>query len=119
MELTYKQTGSHMNKIEIAGRLAHMAGQLPNPGWRMEVQEEARLVLPKITNLLYEAGSGKDRIIPASFCLAEIADFEAFNEVRDAWVVPGRTPARICLESRLVWPEWKIEVAAVVALGDA
>lgn len=119
MELTYKQTGPRMSKIVIAGDIAYIAGQLPDPGCPLDVQAQARLVLAKVAELLEEAGSGKDRIVMASVYLADIGHFEAFNEVWDAWVVPGRTPARVCLESALARPEWKVEVAVVAAVGPA
>ena len=37
------------------------------------------------------------------------------NKVWDAWVVPGNTPARACIEALLQGPEKKIEIQVTAA----
>ncbi|KQX23588.1 MULTISPECIES: RidA family protein [unclassified Sphingomonas] len=116
MNLIYKNSGPRLSHIVIAGNTAYVAGQLPEPDCAPDVALQARLVLEKVDKLLAEAGSGRDRIIMASVYLADMDDFATFNDVWDAWVVQGRTPARVCLESRLARPEWKVEVAVIAAV---
>jgi enamine deaminase RidA (YjgF/YER057c/UK114 family) len=38
------------------------------------------------------------------------------NAVWDAWVVPGQTPARACVEARLANPDYKLEIQVMAAL---
>jgi enamine deaminase RidA (YjgF/YER057c/UK114 family) len=38
------------------------------------------------------------------------------NAVWDAWVVPGRTPARATVEAKLAAPEYKVEIMVTAAL---
>jgi len=116
MELEYKQTSPRMSQIVIAGNLVYLAGQVPDPDCDPDVAVQARLVLEKVGKLLCEAGSGRDRIAMASIYLADMKDFAAFNTVWDAWVIEHSTPARVCLESRLARPEWKVEVAVIAAI---
>ena len=44
-----------------------------------------------------------------------MADFAKMNEVWDAWITPGTSPARACGEAKLVSLEYKVEVLVVVA----
>jgi enamine deaminase RidA (YjgF/YER057c/UK114 family) len=41
--------------------------------------------------------------------------FNEMNAVWDAWVSPGNTPGRACVEARLAAPHWKVEIAVVAA----
>jgi enamine deaminase RidA (YjgF/YER057c/UK114 family) len=41
--------------------------------------------------------------------------FQAMNEVWDAWVSPGNTPARACVEAKLATPELLVEIRVVAA----
>ena len=43
-------------------------------------------------------------------------DFAAMNEVWDAWVSPGNTPTRACVESKLAAPQFIVEIAIVAAI---
>jgi len=38
------------------------------------------------------------------------------NEVWDAWVSPGNTPTRACVESKLAAPQFIVEIAIVAAI---
>jgi enamine deaminase RidA (YjgF/YER057c/UK114 family) len=37
------------------------------------------------------------------------------NEVWEAWVVPGHTPARATVQAALARPQWKIEIMVTAA----
>ena len=43
-------------------------------------------------------------------------DLAAMNVVWDAWVVPGRTPARATVQARLNDPKMKVEIMVVAAI---
>ena len=42
-------------------------------------------------------------------------DFAKMNEIWDAWITPGTSPARACGEAKLALPEYKVEVIVVAA----
>ena len=48
--------------------------------------------------------------------LPDLADFARMNEVWEAWVVPGHTPARATVQAALANPHWKIEVVITAAV---
>ena len=43
-------------------------------------------------------------------------DFASMNEVWDAWIKSGTSPARACGEAKLASPGYKVEVIVVAAL---
>ncbi|MDF2689182.1 MAG: hypothetical protein K0Q80_2147, partial [Microvirga sp.] len=52
----------------------------------------------------------------ATIWLADIAFYDEMNTVWDAWVIPGQAPARVCVESRLADPDYKLEIQVTAAL---
>jgi enamine deaminase RidA (YjgF/YER057c/UK114 family) len=44
-----------------------------------------------------------------------MGDYDAMNEVWDAWIEPGNTPARACVESKLASPKFIVEIMVVAA----
>ena len=44
-----------------------------------------------------------------------MADFAKMNEIWDAWVPQGHTPARACGEAKLATPDYLVEFIVVAA----
>jgi len=108
------KTGARMSQAVVHGTTVYIAGQVaddPVPS----VSEQTRQVLAKIDALLAEAGSDKSRILSANVWLANIARFDEMNSVWDAWVVPGHTPARATVQSKLARPGMLVEIMVVAA----
>ena len=99
----------------VHGGLVYLSGQVPDDR-SVGVREQARAVLQKIDDLLAEAGTSKARLLSAQVWLKSMDDFAAFNEVWDAWVVPGQTPTRCCGKVELNDPRCLVEIVAVAAL---
>ncbi|MCH8002896.1 MAG: RidA family protein, partial [Proteobacteria bacterium] len=62
-----------------------------------------------------EAGSGKSKILSATIWLADMRDFDAINEKWDAWVPEGEAPARACVEAKLAFTKYSVEVGVIAA----
>ncbi len=69
-----------------------------------------------VDRLLGEAGTDRARILMAQIFLADLADFDAMNEVWDDWVPPGDAPPRATVQARLARPQWKIEIVVTAAI---
>jgi enamine deaminase RidA (YjgF/YER057c/UK114 family) len=78
--------------------------------------EQTRDILDQIEQSLTEIGSDKSKLLHATIWLADIASYDAMNAVWDAWVLPGHAPARVCVESRLADPDYKLEIQVIAAL---
>jgi enamine deaminase RidA (YjgF/YER057c/UK114 family) len=72
-------------------------------------------ILRQIDALLAEAGSDKTKILSATIWLADMRDFDAINDAWDAWVPEGHAPARACVEAKLAFTKYIVEVGIVAA----
>ena len=41
--------------------------------------------------------------------------FDQMNQVWDAWVAPGNTPARATVQAQLAHPDYKVEIMVTAA----
>ena len=73
-------------------------------------------MLAQIDETLKEAGTDKTKIIKANIWLTDIKTFAEMNAAWDAWVVPGQTPARATVESKLAAPGLDVEIMVEAAL---
>jgi enamine deaminase RidA (YjgF/YER057c/UK114 family) len=103
------------SRAVVHNGLVHISGQVPDDR-SGGVADQARQVLKKIDELLAEAGTSKVRLLSAQVWLKTMDDFAAFNEVWDAWVVPGQTPARCCGKVEMNDPKCRVEIVALAAL---
>jgi enamine deaminase RidA (YjgF/YER057c/UK114 family) len=79
------------------------------------VAEQTREILASIDGFLAKAGTDKSKLLTATIWLSDIRTVDDMNKVWDAWVVPGSTSARACIEALLQGPEKKIEIQVTAA----
>jgi enamine deaminase RidA (YjgF/YER057c/UK114 family) len=113
--ITRYQKGPRMSQAVAHGGLVYIAGQVADKR-SGGIQEQTRSVLGKIEALLREAGTDKSKLLSVSVFLPAIADFDAMNEIYDAWIDPENPPARACVEARLAHPDLRVEMTAIAAL---
>jgi len=102
--------------LVIHGNTAYFSGYVPEASLGRSVTEQTRDVLAQIEQSLAEIGSGKARLLQATIWLADMGSYDEMNAVWDAWVVPGHTPARACVEARLADPDYALEIQVIAAL---
>ncbi|MDB6453556.1 RidA family protein [Falsirhodobacter sp. 20TX0035] len=105
--------GTRMSEAVIFNGVAWLAGQVGNGATVAEQTEDA---LAEVDALLTRIGSDRSRILSAQIWLADIAEFEEMNAVRDAWVVPGHAPARATGEARLASAQYRVEIIVNAAV---
>jgi enamine deaminase RidA (YjgF/YER057c/UK114 family) len=110
------EAGSRMSEAVVHAGVVWLAGQVPETSG-LDIRGQTREVLAQIDALLAQAGSDRTRILRAQIFLADLADFDGMNAEWDAWVVPGRAPARATVQAALADPDWKIEVVVTAAVG--
>lgn len=109
------EVGARISQMAVHNNTVYLAGQVPSDT-SQDIRGQTRQVLASIDALLASAGSDKSKILMAQIFLADVKDFDAMNEVWDAWVVAGHTPPRATLLSGMVKPEWKLEIVVTAAL---
>ncbi|WP_376771012.1 RidA family protein [Microvirga soli] len=102
--------------LVFLGDTAYFSGYVPETTLGGSVAEQTRDILGQIEQSLTEIGSDKSKLLQATIWLADIAFYDEMNTVWDAWVVPGQAPARVCVESRLADPAYKLEIHVTAAI---
>lgn len=115
MNIQRIQPNARMSAAVVCNGFVFVSGQVADDT-SADVAGQTRQVLAKIDRLLAEAGSGKERIVSASIWIAEASRFNEMNSVWDAWVPAGHAPARACVESRLAFPQYTVEIGVIAAL---
>ncbi|MNS64571.1 RidA family protein [Cupriavidus campinensis] len=104
------------SRAVIANGMVFLAGQVADDK-SGDIASQAREALAKVDALLAEAGTDRRRALTAQIWLADMADFDGFNAVWDAWVVPGETPTRCCGKVELADPAYRVEIVITALLA--
>jgi enamine deaminase RidA (YjgF/YER057c/UK114 family) len=113
MSINRFNTGPRMSQAVIHNGTVYLAGQVAKGA---TVKEQTTAILKQIDDLLKQAGTDKSKLLSATIWLTSIANFNDMNSVWDAWVSPGNTPARACVEAKLASPEYAVEIAVICAV---
>ena len=116
MTIKRLQVGPRMSQAVIHGETVYLAGQVALEAPGAAVAEQTKNVLDRIDKLLAEAGTDRSKLLSATIWLADMDTFNEMNAVWDAWVVPGNTPCRACVNAELAAPQYNVEVAVVAAV---
>lgn len=109
------KTGPRMAQAVVYNGAVHIAGQVAD-NRKGGIAEQTRDVLAKIEALLKEAGADKSKLVAVNVFLPQIGDFDAMNEIYDAWIDSANPPARACVEARLADPDLRVEMTAIAAV---
>ena len=93
-----------------AGGFVFLAGLTAVRTRGAPVAEQAAEILERIDAQLAEVGTDKSRLVSAQVWLTDIATFDAFNAVWDAWVPASGKPVRACVEAALADPALNVEI---------
>lgn len=99
----------------VANNMVHLAGQVGDD-WKADIKVQAQQAFAKIDHLLAEAGTDRSKLVSVTIWLRTMDDYNGFNEVWDAWVIPGQTPTRACAEVRMAHDDIRVELIAVASL---
>jgi enamine deaminase RidA (YjgF/YER057c/UK114 family) len=114
MTITRLETGRRMSGAVIHNGLVWLSGQVAEDGG--DVYAQTRQCLAEVDRLLAAAGTDKTRILQAQVWLADAGTVAEMNRAWEEWVPQGHTPARATGESKLVAPQYLVEVIVVAAL---
>jgi len=109
------KAGPRMSQAVIHGNTVYLAGQVAQRAPGQSVAEQTRDILAALDELLAEAGTDKSKLLSATIWLVDMNNFAEMNAIWDAWVVPGHTPGRACVEAKLAAPQYTVEIAVIAA----
>lgn len=116
MSIKRIDVGARMSQAAVHGNTVYTAGQVAQNAPGASVADQTKDILNAIDRLLSEAGTDKSKLLTASIWLSDIASFDEMNGVWDGWVLPGNTPCRACVESKLASPKFTVEIMVTAAL---
>ena len=115
MSIRRIEPGPRMSKAVVYNGVVYLAG-LTADDTSQDVKGQTKQILDKIDKFLKDAGTDKSKILSANIWLTDIGTWSQMNEVWDAWVSPGNTPARATVEAKLANPALKVEIMVQAAL---
>lgn len=108
--------GNRMSDAVIHGNMIYLSGYVAEKAAGKSVKEQTQDILEQIDATLKEAGTDKTNIVKANIWLTDIKTWAQMNEAWDAWVVPGQSPARATVESKLAAPGLDVEIMVEAAI---
>ena len=114
MAIKRHDTGPRMSQAVETDTTVYLAGLVASEPVA-DPKAQAEQILAKVDNYLARCGSDKSKVLSAQIWLANMAYFSAVNEVWDAWIDAANPPARACVESKLVAPQYMVEIMVVAA----
>lgn len=120
MDITFDNPENlkHRSDTVIYNGLAFVSGALASDT-SADIAGQTAQVLAQLDERLSRAGTDKGNILSATIWLTDVdGDVATVNRAWNAWVVPGRLPARACVQAGLQRGA-KIEIALVAAVPAA
>ena len=115
MNVARIDTNARMSKVVVHGDTVYLAGLTADKTVGQDLAAQTGEILALIDGFLAKAGTDKSKLLTVTIWLSDIRTVAEMNKVWDAWVTPGQTPARACIEALLQGPEKKIEIQVTAA----
>lgn len=115
MPITRIEPGPRMSEAVIHGDKIYTAGIVADAAVGKSVYEQTKDILHQLDGILEKAGSDRAHLLKVNIWLTDISTFDDMNKAWDAWVIPGQTPARATVESKLAAPGYGVEIMVEAA----
>jgi reactive intermediate/imine deaminase len=111
----------YSHAVAFSGRMVVVSGQVPadaqgrvvGPG---DPVAQVRQVFENLATALAAAGATMGQVVKLTVYLTDLADLDAFRQVRDEYICAQRPPASSLVQvSRLVHPDFRVEIEALAA----
>ena len=116
-----RPSGAYSPGIIAEGRFVYVSGQGPLRDGAVvggSIGEQTRVTLENVAAVLAEAGAGLSDVVRCGVFLADMADFNAMNEVY-AEIFPRPLPARTTVGAVLAGIKVEIDCVAVLPGDEA
>ena len=105
---------AHMSKVVIHDNIVYMSGQVADDP-KQDFESQLHQILAKIDDQLAALNIDRKHLLSAMVWIDDFKNRGRLNAIWDEWVVPGHKPVRSCVESKLAFPEYIVEVAVTAA----
>ena len=103
-----------------SGNTVFVSGTIPNDAQgnvvgKGDIEAQTERVLQSIKAILEAAGGSMEDVVMNHVFITDYANYAKMNEVYGRYFGNTR-PARYCIKSELVHPDWLVEIASVAVL---
>ena len=104
-----------------SGNTIYVSGTIPNDAQgnvvgKGDIVAQTERVLESIKAILEAGGGSMEDVVMNHVFITDYANYAAMNEVYGRYFGNTR-PARYCVKSELVHPDWLVEIASVAVLS--
>lgn len=115
MTIERHDTATRLSNAVVHGDTVYLAGIVADAPKGKSMTEQTKNILSQIDGFLAKAGTDKNKLLSANIWITSMAEFAEMNAVWDAWVPPGKAPARATVQAGLASPDYKVEIMVVAA----
>ena len=111
----------YSHAVAFSGHMVAVSGQVPLDGQGKLAGDDPRAqvkqVFDNLTAALAAAGAGMEHVVRLTVYLTDLADLDAFRQVRDEYDSLDKPPASTVVQvSSLVHPAFRVEIDALAAI---
>lgn len=110
MELNHRRS-----RIVIHNDTIYLAGMVPDD-ITTDITRQTKGALENAEKMLALAGSDKSHILSCTIWLRTMDDYQAMNDVYDAWIDKANPPTRACCQVKMARKDLRIEILFVAAV---
>ena len=119
MEVKRYEGNGRLSLVTECNGVLYLTGRTCMPAGP-DIKAQVAGVLKYIEDTLEKYGSDKKHILFTQIFLKDIIqDFDAMNEVCEAWVEPGYEPARATVQAKMAKEEALVEMVVTAVRKDA
>lgn len=116
MSIRRIEPGARLSSAVIHGDKVYLAGYVADQAVGQSIAAQTQDILEQIDETLAEAGTDKTKLLKVNIWLTDITKITEMNSVWDAWIIPGKTPARATVEAKLAGKGWDVEIMVEAAI---
>lgn len=104
-----------MSKYVIHNGTVYMSGQVADDP-SQDFDGQLHQILAKIDSQLSDIGIDRKHLLSAMVWIDDYKKWGRLNQIWVKWVPQGHKPVRSCVEAKLAFPEYQVEIAVIAAL---
>jgi enamine deaminase RidA (YjgF/YER057c/UK114 family) len=104
-----------MSKYVIHNGTVYMSGQVADDPTQ-DFEGQLSQILAKLDAQFAEIGIDRTHMLSVMIWIDDYRKWPRLNVIWKKWVPQGQKPARSCVEAKIAFPEYQVEMAVVAAL---
>jgi enamine deaminase RidA (YjgF/YER057c/UK114 family) len=104
-----------MSKYVIHNGTIYMSGQVADDP-KQDFEGQVSQILATLDKQFAEIGIDRTHLLSVMVWIDDYKKWPRLNVIWKKWVPQGQKPVRSCVEAKLAFPEYQVEIAVVAAL---